>query len=110
MSLKMEEKFGTYPFIYLGLPMGTTKPKVEDFSPLVNKVERRISATFTWLTMAGRATFVDTVVSSVLIYTMCSVKMHKTVSGEGLPWNWMILLGHRRLQYIGEESLGVADG
>jgi hypothetical protein len=36
---------GTYPFTYLGLPMGTIKPKVEDFSPLVNKVERRISAT-----------------------------------------------------------------
>jgi hypothetical protein len=26
-----------------------------------------------------------------------------TVSGEGLPRNWMILLGHRMLQYIGEE-------
>jgi hypothetical protein len=32
------------------------------------------------------------------------------VSGEGLSWNWMILLGHRRLQYIGEEPLGVAGG
>jgi hypothetical protein len=32
------------------------------------------------------------------------------VSGEGLSWNWMILLGHRRLQYIGEEPLEVAGG
>jgi hypothetical protein len=32
------------------------------------------------------------------------------VSGEGLPRNWMILLGHRMLQYIGEELLGVAGG
>ncbi len=31
------------------------------------------------------------------------------VSREGLPQNWMILLGHRRLQYIGEEPLGVAS-
>jgi hypothetical protein len=37
-------------------------------------------------------------------------KDNKTVSGEGLPRNWMILLGHRRLQYIGEKSLGVAGG
>jgi hypothetical protein len=29
------------PFTYLGLPMGTTKPKVEHFSPLVSKIERR---------------------------------------------------------------------
>jgi hypothetical protein len=32
------------------------------------------------------------------------------VRGEGLLRNWMILLGHRRLQYIGEEPLGVAGG
>ena len=32
------------------------------------------------------------------------------VSGEGFPRNCMILLGHRRLQYIGEEPLGVAGG
>jgi hypothetical protein len=32
------------------------------------------------------------------------------VSGDGLSRNWVILLGHRRLQYVGEETLGVADG
>jgi hypothetical protein len=37
-------------------------------------------------------------------------KQKEVVSGEGLPRNWMILLGHRRLQYIGEEPLGVAGG
>jgi hypothetical protein len=36
--------------------------------------------------------------------------MKPIVSGEGLSQNWMILLGHRRLQYIGEEPLGVAGG
>jgi hypothetical protein len=69
---------GTYPFAYLGLPMGTTKPKVEDFSPLVNKVERRILAMVSWLSMASRATMVDSAVSSIPIYSLCSVKMHAT--------------------------------
>jgi hypothetical protein len=32
------------------------------------------------------------------------------VSEEGLPRNWMILLGHKRLQYIGEEPLGMVGG
>jgi hypothetical protein len=32
------------------------------------------------------------------------------VNGEGLSQNWMILLGHRRLQFIGEKPLGVAGG
>jgi hypothetical protein len=58
--------------------MGTTKPKVEDFSPMVNKVERRISATVSWFSMAGRATMVDSAVSSIPIYAMCSVRMHVT--------------------------------
>ena len=59
--------------------MGTTKLKVEGYAPLVSKIERRIIATATWLTMAGRATLVDTAISSIPIYPMCTVKMHITV-------------------------------
>jgi hypothetical protein len=69
---------GSYPFTYLGLPMGTTKPKVEDHAPLANKIERRIIVMANWLSMAGRATLVDSAESSVPIYTMCSLKMHVT--------------------------------
>jgi hypothetical protein len=58
--------------------MGTTKPKVEDHAPMVSRIERRIIVMSNWLTMAGRATLVDSDVSSVSIYTMCSVKMHVT--------------------------------
>ena len=35
---------GTMPFMYLGLPMGTTKPRMEDLTPLMDRVERRLSA------------------------------------------------------------------
>jgi hypothetical protein len=69
---------GTYPFTYLGMPMGTTKPRVEDFAPLVSTIERRISATLTWLSMAGRSTWVDSVVSSVPIYILCIIKLYAT--------------------------------
>jgi hypothetical protein len=57
--------------------MSTTKPSVEHFAPLISRIER-ISATTYWLTMAGRATLVDMAISSVPIYTMCSIKMHTT--------------------------------
>lgn len=33
---------GSLPFTYLGLLLGLTKPRVVDFSPLVNKCERRL--------------------------------------------------------------------
>ena len=35
---------GTMPFTYLGLPMGTTKPHMEDLTPLMDRVERQLSA------------------------------------------------------------------
>lgn len=40
---------GKLPFTYLGLPLGLTKPKVIDFSPLVTRCERRLAATSTFL-------------------------------------------------------------
>jgi hypothetical protein len=56
---------GSYPFTYLTLPMGTIKPKVEDYTPMINKIERRITVTTTWLTIVGRTTLVDTTISYV---------------------------------------------
>ena len=34
---------GSFPFTYLGLPMGLTRPKVDDFLPLINKCEKRLN-------------------------------------------------------------------
>jgi len=31
---------GTMPFTYLGLPMGTTKPRIEDFNPMMDRIEK----------------------------------------------------------------------
>ena len=33
------------PFTYLGLPMGTTKPRIVDLMPIVTKLERRLCTT-----------------------------------------------------------------
>jgi hypothetical protein len=35
---------GAFPFTYLGLPMGLTKPQVKDYAPLICRIERRLSA------------------------------------------------------------------
>jgi retron-type reverse transcriptase len=39
-------KTASMPFTYLGLPLGTTKPSVQELMPLVDRIERRVSATF----------------------------------------------------------------
>lgn len=60
-------KIRSYPFTYLGLPMGLTKPKLESFLPLVQKIERRLSSTSQFLSLAGRLQMVNTLFSSLSI-------------------------------------------
>lgn len=45
---------GSLPFTYLGLPLGTTKPRIQEFLPLVNKYERRLGGISTFLNFARR--------------------------------------------------------
>nr|XP_040251774.1 uncharacterized protein LOC120968845 [Aegilops tauschii subsp. strangulata] len=40
---------GKMPFTYLGLPVGTTRPKMLDFMPLVDCMERRMTASSSFL-------------------------------------------------------------
>jgi hypothetical protein len=70
---------GSMPFTYLGLPLGSTKPKIIDFLPLVKKVERRLVSTACFLSQAGRLEMVNSILSSSLVYHCCSLKLHKGV-------------------------------
>ena len=45
---------GTLPFTYLGLPVGTTKPTIQDLFPVVDRVERRLSASSSLLNQGAR--------------------------------------------------------
>lgn len=45
-------EIGSLPFPYLGLPLSLSKPRVIDFSPPVNRCERRLAATSIFLNQA----------------------------------------------------------
>jgi hypothetical protein len=70
---------GQLPFTYLGLPLGTTKPTVEDLSPLVGLVEKRLNASARFLGYGGRLEFVKSVLSTLPTFFMCSLKLQKTI-------------------------------
>jgi hypothetical protein len=70
---------GSLPFTYLGLPLGTTKPTIEDMSPLVGMVERRLNASARFLNYGGRLQFVKSVLSSLPTFFLCSLKVQKTI-------------------------------
>jgi hypothetical protein len=70
---------GVYPFTYLGLPMGLTKPQVKDYAPLICRIERKLSAGSMFLNQAGRLQLVNSVISSLPTYYMCTLKLPVTV-------------------------------
>jgi hypothetical protein len=70
---------GSFPFTYLGLPLGLTKPRVEDFLPLVNRCERRLISTSLFLSQAGKLQMVNSVFTSLPTFFMCTFQLHATV-------------------------------
>ena len=68
---------GLMSFPYLGLPMGTTKPKFEDLTGIMNIIERRITTTCSLLGLADRLTLVNSTLSSLSTYATYSLKLPK---------------------------------
>jgi hypothetical protein len=66
-------------FTYLGLPMGTTRPRVEHYELVMNRMERQLSSISSMLTHARRLQLVDSILSSSPAYTMCSISIPSTV-------------------------------
>jgi hypothetical protein len=69
---------GDLPFTYLGLPLGLTKPKIVDFSPLVSKCERRLISTSLFLSQDGRSQLTNSVITALPTFSMCTFKLHIT--------------------------------
>jgi hypothetical protein len=72
-------QIGSLPFTYLGLPMGTTKPRAEDNTPLMDKIERRLSACSSLLSYSGILQMVQSVLTVTATYAMCTLKLPKGV-------------------------------
>lgn len=68
---------GEMPFTYLGLLMGTTKPKIIDFAPLVDRVERWLPSIAAFLNHGQRLTMVNFVLSAPPNFYMCTLKLQK---------------------------------
>ena len=66
-------QIGKMPFTYLGLPVGTTRPKMVDFMPLVDCMERRMTASSSFLNQGERLQFLNSALSSMPIFFMCSL-------------------------------------
>jgi hypothetical protein len=70
---------GSLPFTYLGLPLGTSKPRIEEFIPLIDRVQRKLFACSMFLSYLGRVEYINTMITLTVNYAMCSLKLHKWV-------------------------------
>jgi hypothetical protein len=68
-------KIGTTPFTYLGLPMGTTRPRIVDLMPLVDIVERRLSCSSSMLNRGSKLLLLALVLTSMPIYFLCTLSI-----------------------------------
>lgn len=56
------------PFTYLGLPMGTTTPKVDDLMTMVSRLDKRLSGIASMMSYTGRSTHLKDVVVALPIF------------------------------------------
>lgn len=47
-------QLGSLPFTYLGLPLGTTRPSVQDLSPILTRMEKHLMGISRHLSFVGR--------------------------------------------------------
>jgi hypothetical protein len=79
------------PFTYLGLPLSITKPTVQDCLPLEDKVERRLSSTSLFLTQGGKLEMVNSMLSSMVTFFMCSLKVSIEILNQIDKYRWHCL-------------------
>src|SRR4051812_10335976 len=63
------------PFTYLGLPLGTTRPTVQELMLLVCNIERRLSATLNMISYGGKLSLLNSVITSLAIFALCTLRL-----------------------------------
>jgi hypothetical protein len=70
---------GAMSFTYLGLPLSINKPAVQDCMPLVHRVEKRLISTSLFLTQGGKLQMVNSVLTSIDTYYICSIEVPASI-------------------------------
>jgi hypothetical protein len=72
-------KRGEFPFTYLGLPLGLSKPTVEQCLPLVQRIQRKLMGLATFMAQASRLLSVKSILASFPIFFMCCLDLPETI-------------------------------
>lgn len=75
-------KRGFFLFTYLGLPLGLSKPIVEQCLPLVQRIQKKLMGLATFMTQAGRLLLVKSILASLPIFFMCCLDLPETIKKQ----------------------------
>jgi hypothetical protein len=75
-------QLGNLPFLYLGLPLSNTKPRKEYFMPLIMCIQRRLPSCAMYLNYGSKLRLVNSVLSSLPIFAMSTLKIYQWVLDE----------------------------
>ena len=67
------------PFTYLGLPMGSTRPKVSDLMPMVSRLDHRLAGIATMMSYSGRLVHLKSIVAALPMFAMCYIRVPFTI-------------------------------
>jgi hypothetical protein len=80
--LNLANTFGcvvdSLPFNFLGLPLGTIRPTIQDLNRIVDQMERRLNNSARFLNFGGRLQLVNSMLST-LSSLFCSLEVYKTI-------------------------------
>jgi hypothetical protein len=68
-------KLESFPFTYLGLPLGLTRPRIRDLGPLYSRINQRLTATASFLSLDGRIMVAKAILSSLPTFYLCTLKL-----------------------------------
>jgi hypothetical protein len=66
---------GQMPFTYLGLPLGTTRLTIADLSPLVCRLERKLSSSSSFLSQGARLQLICSALASMPLQFLCTLQL-----------------------------------
>lgn len=68
-------QIGAMPFTYLGLPLGTTRPRISELMPLVCRLERRLTSSSCFLSQGARVQLINSALASMPLHFLCSLQL-----------------------------------
>jgi hypothetical protein len=76
------------PFTYLGLPLGTTRVTISELSPLVCRLERKLTSSSCFLSQGAQLQLINSALASMPLHFLCTLQLPPglTVQLDRILW------------------------